>query len=128
MKQSIKTLLVALALTIGIGSFAAAPVGAINVFKGIDGTDTCPAGSESSVCAGKTETVTTPVQTVISVLLFAIGVISVIMIIVGGLRYTISNGDSSKITQAKNTILYAVVGLVVAILSGLIVRFVVGSF
>lgn len=128
MKQHIKTLVVMMALTIGFGSFVAAPVGAINVFKGIDGTDTCPAGSQSSVCAGKTETVAGPVQTVISILLFAIGVISVIMIIVGGIRYTVSNGDSSKITQAKNTVLYAVIGLVVALLAYAIVNFVVDRF
>ena len=67
-------------------------------------------------------------KTVTNVLLFIIGAISVIMIIVGGIRYTVSNGDSSQITNAKNTILYAVVGLIVALLAYAIVNFVVDSF
>ena len=63
-----------------------------------------------------------------NVLLFIIGAISVIMIIVGGLRYVVSGGDASKVSAAKNTILYAVVGIVVAILAYAIINFVVGSF
>ena len=47
------------------------------------------------------------------------------MIIIGGLRYITSNGDSGNVTNAKNTILYAIVGLVIVALAQLIVRFVV---
>jgi hypothetical protein len=50
------------------------------------------------------------------------------MIIYGGIRYTTSAGDSSHVKAAKDTILYAVVGLVVAILAYAIVNFVVGAF
>ena len=53
-----------------------------------------------------------------------IGSLSVIMIIYGGIRYTISGGESANITAAKNTILYAIVGLVVAIMAYAIVDFV----
>jgi hypothetical protein len=66
--------------------------------------------------------------TITNVLLFIIGAISVIMIIVGGLRYVVSGGDASKVSAAKNTILYAVVGIVVAILAYAIINFVIGSF
>lgn len=62
---------------------------------------------------------------IINILLFAIGIISVIMIIVGGIRYTTSNGDSNKVTAAKNTVMYAVIGLVIAIFAYAIVNFVV---
>jgi multisubunit Na+/H+ antiporter MnhB subunit len=68
------------------------------------------------------------INTVTNVLLFVIGTVSVIMIIVGGIRYTTSNGDSSQISAAKNTVLYAVVGLVVALLAYAIVNFVVTQF
>ncbi len=68
------------------------------------------------------------IKTVTNILLFAVGIISVIMIIVGGLKYTVSNGDSSQVTSAKNTILYSVVGLIVAILAYAIVGFVVETF
>lgn len=67
-------------------------------------------------------------ETVSKVLLFIIGAVSVIMLIIGGIRYTISQGDSSAITSAKNTILYAIVGLVVAILAYAAVSFIIQSF
>ena len=66
--------------------------------------------------------------TVTNVLLFLIGAVSVIMLIIGGIRYTISNGDQGAVTSAKNTILYAIIGLVVAILSFAAVSFVTGQF
>jgi multisubunit Na+/H+ antiporter MnhB subunit len=68
------------------------------------------------------------VQTIIGILSFVIGVVSVIMIIVGGIKYVLSNGDASQVTSAKNTILYAVIGLVVALLAYAIVNFVVTQF
>ena len=67
-------------------------------------------------------------QTITNVLLFVIGAISVIMLIIGGIRYVLSGGDSSAVTSAKNTILYAVIGIVVAILAYAMVNFVITSF
>ncbi len=66
--------------------------------------------------------------TVSNVMLFIVGAISVIMVVVGGLRYVISGGNSGNITGAKNTILYAVVGLVIAMLAYAVVNFVIASF
>jgi len=68
------------------------------------------------------------IKTIVNVLLFVLGAIAVIMIIIGGIRYSTSNGDSSQITGAKNTILYAVIGLIVAILAYAIVNFVLDAF
>lgn len=65
--------------------------------------------------------------TVINVLLFLIGAISVIMLIIGGIRYTVSAGDSNSVTGAKNTILYAIVGLIIAFLAFAIVNWVLGA-
>ena len=56
-----------------------------------------------------------------------VGVASVIMIIVGGFKYVTSSGDSNSVNSAKNTILYAVVGLVVIALAQVIVRFVLNK-
>lgn len=67
------------------------------------------------------------VLAVTNALLFIIGAISVIMIIVGGIRYVISNGVADKITGAKNTILYAVIGLAIALLAYAIVNFVLNK-
>lgn len=65
--------------------------------------------------------------TIVNILLFLIGAIAVIMIIIGGLRYAISAGDAKAVGAAKNTILYAVVGLIVAFLAFAAVNFVLGS-
>ena len=67
-------------------------------------------------------------QDITDVLLFIIGAVSVVMIIFGGIKYTISQGDSSAVTSAKNTILYAVIGLVVAILAYAVIHYVIGAF
>jgi hypothetical protein len=67
-------------------------------------------------------------RTITNVLLFILGAISVIMIIIGGLRYVISGGNSTAVTAAKNTILYAIVGVIVALLAYAIINFVLSSF
>jgi len=65
---------------------------------------------------------------VTNVLLYVIGAISVIMLVIGGVRYTISGGDQKQVEAAKNTILYAIVGIIVAILAYAVVNFVIGNF
>lgn len=67
-------------------------------------------------------------RTITNVMLFLVGAISVIMLIIGGLRYVVSGGDSTAVQNAKNTILYAIVGIVVAIMAYAVVSFVIGSF
>lgn len=66
--------------------------------------------------------------TLSNVMLFLVGAISVIMVIIGGLRYVISGGNTTNVGTAKNTILYAVVGLVISLLAYAIINFVIGSF
>jgi hypothetical protein len=61
---------------------------------------------------------------VVRTLLYAVGIISVVMLIYGGLRYVVSGGDNKKVTDAKNTIMYAIIGLIIALLSYAIVEFV----
>ena len=64
---------------------------------------------------------------IINIFSAIVGVIAVIMIIVGGLRYITSGGDSQHVSTAKNTIIYALVGLVVVALAQLIVHFVLNQ-
>jgi hypothetical protein len=68
--------------------------------------------------------VNTIITTVINIISIVVGVVAVVMIIIGGLRYITSGGDSTAVTGAKNTILYAIVGLIVVALAQFIVRFV----
>ena len=65
---------------------------------------------------------------IFNVLLFLAGAVAVIVLIIGGIRYVISSGDSGQVQSAKNTILYAVVGLVVVIMAYAIVNFVINQF
>lgn len=60
-------------------------------------------------------------------ILYIVGIISVIMLVWGGLRYILSGGDNKKITDAKNTILYAIIGLIIAVLAFAIVNFVLNA-
>ncbi len=62
---------------------------------------------------------------VINIFSLVVGVVAVIMIIIGGLKYIMSAGDSGNITGAKNTILYAIIGLVIVAMAQFIVRFVI---
>lgn len=62
--------------------------------------------------------------TITNIMLFIIGAIAVIMLIIGGIRYVVSAGDQNAVTSAKNTILYAIIGIVVAFLAYAAVNFV----
>lgn len=64
---------------------------------------------------------------VVNIFSAVVGVIAVLMIIFGGLKYITSGGDSSNVSTAKNTIIYAIVGLVIVALAQIIVRFVLST-
>lgn len=64
---------------------------------------------------------------VINIFSVIVGIVAVIMIIYGGFRYITSGGDSSKVTDSKNTILYAIIGLVIVAFAQFIVKFVLAK-
>lgn len=66
--------------------------------------------------------------TVINTMLFIVGILSVIMIIFAGIRYVTAHGDKAQVQAASQTLIYAIVGLVVAILAYAIVNWVSGVF
>lgn len=82
-------------------------------------TDTCPKDGEAE---GAVKSI---ISTVVDIFSWIVGVVAVIMIIVAGFKYITSGGDSGKVTSAKNTILYAVVGLIIVALAQAIVFFVI---
>lgn len=69
-------------------------------------------------------TVESTVPKIINVMLYIVGILAVAMLIFGGIKYATSAGDSSKITAAKHTIMYSIVGLVVALFAFAIVNWV----
>ncbi len=77
-------------------------------------------GCETSIFA-KGGFVNNAIDTVIMI----IGALSVLMVIIGGLRYVLSGGDSAGIKSAKDTVMYALIGLAVALLSYALVGFVI---
>ena len=85
-------------------------------------------GLTASGASGTPGDLSTILTTVTNILLFLMGAVSVIMIIIGGFRYVTSQGDQTQMQSAKNTILYAVIGVVVSIAAYAIVSFVVAQF
>jgi cytochrome bd-type quinol oxidase subunit 2 len=85
----------------------------------LTGNKACESGSEVSLNG--------LIETIINIISVIVGVVAVIMIIIGGLKYITSSGDSGNVTSAKNTILYAIVGLVVVALAQFVVRFVLSQ-
>lgn len=94
-----------------------------NVSKGCSAD---PGSPDYDVSAGKT-TINKTIANIINVFSYIVGTIAVIMLIYGGFRYVTSGGDSGAISSAKNTILYAIVGLVIVAISQAIVWFVLGE-
>lgn len=71
-----------------------------------------------------TERIQRIITTIVNIFSVIVGIVAVIMIIWGGFKYITSGGDSGNITSAKNTIIYAVIGLVVVALAQFLVQFV----
>lgn len=124
MKQRITHIIASFMLMLGLVAFVAVPAGAapVDVFKN------CPNnGGNATVCGNNGDKLFDIIKNVINVMLYAAGIIAVIMIIIGGINYAISSGDNAKVTSAKNAILYAVVGLIIAALAYAIVNFVIAN-
>ena len=91
------------------------------------GTEVCEIGDSDCSSGEDSTSISDIVKKVINILSWVVGVVSVIMIIVAGLRYVTSGGNDKSVTDAKNTILYAIVGLVIVALAQVIVRFVLSN-
>ena len=158
MKRYLTALVISIGLVVGvIGVVSPAPLHAYDPWGGCgsankttttgananadaSGSATTPANTKDTggslqsgqsgqeICGAKGEALPDMMKKIINAILMILGIIAVIMIIIGGIRYTTSNGDSSAIKSAKDTIMYAVIGLVVAILAFAIVNFVIGAF
>lgn len=85
------------------------------------------AGACEEDADGTTEGVNNLITNIINIFSVIVGIIAVIMIIWGGLKYITSGGDSGNVTGAKNTILYAIIGLIIVALAQFIVRFILAQ-
>lgn len=130
-KFQIKTLVLSTALLLGL----ATPV----LYTASTYAQQSPFNSaKSEACAGARLTKTSnpncgeesqnklskTLKDIINLLTIIIGIVSVIMIIISGFRFITSNGDSNSIASARNTLIYAIVGLIIVAFAQLIVKFV----
>ena len=103
-------------------------IGLLMVPQTVNAVDICAGnGANSTYCQNKSEgetKVKSVMKSVMDVLLMTVGVISIVMIVVGGIMFALSSGDASKVTKARNMVIYAVVGLVVALFASAIINFV----
>jgi hypothetical protein len=121
LKNNLRIVVAGLALvtSLGFGAVQMQPAYAAPV----DVLEKCD--NESKVCKGTNKNSLYDLMgNVVNLLLILIGIISVIMIIIGGIRYTTSAGDAGQTKSARDTVIYAVAGLVVAIMAFAIVNFV----
>ena len=120
MKKILKTILPILIVGVAVVMLASGNVSALTLQEGAEAArcDGCPADlfGDTGVFKQVTNTI-----------LYIVGIIAVIMLIIGGIRYVTSGGDSKKVTDAKNTVLYAIIGLVIAFLAFAIVNFVISA-
>jgi hypothetical protein len=131
MKKITKTIM-QFALVVPVLALVASAAGVVQpVSAACDPTDGLPGSADCAKGTGQSDNLAGDggvFQTVTNILLFIIGAVAVIMLVIGGIRYTISNGDANQVTSAKNTILYAIIGIVVAILAYAAVNFVITAF
>lgn len=120
MNKALKT---SIQIITGLGATLALSAGKAMALSVQEGAEAARAEGMPTMLIGPSGVFTQITNTV----LYIVGIISVIMLIYGGLRYVISGGDSKKVTDAKNTILYAIIGLIVSILAFAIVNFVINA-
>lgn len=122
-----KLILAALVVAAAVLMFPAVVTAAVDPFQ-----DICSnGGGGSTACASRSTTnpLVGPngvIVRITSILAIVAGIIAVIFIVWAGIKYVTSNGDSAKISSAKSTIIYALIGLVVAALARPLINFVLG--
>lgn len=122
MIKKIRNILLTIGIIASMGVIASPMVGAVDVFGGCDGA------TDTAVCKNSGDSIGTIIKNGVNLLLYVLSAVAVVMIIVSGIYFTISSGDPAALTKAKSTLLYSVVGLLVAIMSFAIVNFVLTQF
>ncbi len=122
MKKTFIVALSVLALAFSVSALVPhAAHAAVDVFQ------SCSSNADTAVCKATGDKLfgANSIWTnIINTIIFVTGAVSVLMIVIGGLRYTLSGGDQGSVGSAKSTILYAVVGLIISLMGYTIVNFV----
>jgi len=123
MRETIKRFQPALIILVFIALFSLSLTTDVSAYSIQEGVNAARGNGQPGELFGSTGVITLLTNT----LLFIVGALSVVMIIIGGLRYVISGGNSASVTAAKNTILYAIVGLVISFLAFAAINFVLNT-
>jgi len=127
MKRILLTLLVVLGLGTSFAfAHSATPVYADAKSEICNGVGAASGSTGCTASAGQ-PSVNSLVKTIVTVLSWIVGVLSVIMIVFAGFQYVNSGGDTNKTAGAKNTLIYAIVGIVIVAFAQAIVQFVLGK-
>ena len=119
-----KTIILVIASLVGFSAFSLSPVFAT--------TNPCDSNlpetvREANGCEGSEDKLPGIVINIINAIITVLGIVAVIFIIIGGVQYMTSTGDAPKVKKARDTILYAVIGLAVCVLAFIIVNFVINN-
>lgn len=128
MKQKLINAVVALSLVL-LGGLTLVPAVANADYKSdaCQGVNTLSGRGGSTCDSGADKAINKIIKTVIQVFSVIVGFVAVVMIIVGGIKYITSGGDSGAVSGAKNTIIYALIGLVVVAIAQILVHFVLAK-
>ena len=121
MKNKLKTIILILATIIGVGSLLIpAPAFADDPCR----DDLPEVVKEANGCNGTGSTDQLPklIQNVLNAIIAVSGLVAVVFVVIGGVQYMTSTGDAGKVKKAKDTILYALIGLIICVLSFAIVN------
>lgn len=126
MKQISKAKVLAAVMCLAMAFTAVSPV-SLPVYA--DAKDEVKKGADMTNSGGSAkQDLPDVITTIINVMLFIAGALAVIMIIYGGIRYITAHGDEKQVKVAKDTIVYSVAGLIIAILAYALVTFIFDRF
>lgn len=130
MKKVVLNVIAAVLMTVGLGGVAMMSPAYAKVMctdgNMVESLKECPEWENDEGISSNSNLMST-LTTIINVVIGVVGFIAVAMIVMGGISYATSQGDAAKTKKAMNTVLYGVVGLVVALLAFAIVNFVLGN-
>ena len=121
-KAKVLAAVMCLAMVFTAASLVSLPVYADSRDEAQNGADMANGGG------GSNQNLPDIITTIINVMLFIAGALAVIMIIYGGIRYITAHGDEKQVKVAKDTIVYSVAGLIIAILAYALVTFIFNTF
>jgi len=123
-----KLLAVALLMVVGVGLAFVGPAFAADTQTEINIKEVCDANPESSICKSEIhpneQGMTHVISLIINIMIYIAGIIAVIVIVMSGIKFASSRGDSGATKKAQATLFHAVIGLVIVVMAFAIVNFV----